>query len=40
VPLGRGGTPEDVAKAVMFLTESAYLSGQVINVDGGWSVAP
>lgn len=40
VPLGRGGTPKDVAKAVMFLTESAYLSGQVINVDGGWSVAP
>ena len=40
VPLGRGGTPEDVAKAVVFLTESEYLSGQVINVDGGWSVAP
>ncbi|RJU96602.1 MAG: SDR family NAD(P)-dependent oxidoreductase [Candidatus Poseidoniales archaeon] len=40
VPLGRGGAPEDVAKAVLFLTESTYLSGQVINVDGGWSIAP
>lgn len=40
VPLGRGGSPEDVAKAVVFLVQSTYLSGQVINVDGGWSVAP
>jgi pteridine reductase len=40
VPLGRGGSPLDVAKAVVFLVESEYLSGQVINVDGGWSVAP
>ena len=40
VPLGRGGSPQDVAKALMFLVQSEYLSGQVINVDGGWSVAP
>jgi NAD(P)-dependent dehydrogenase (short-subunit alcohol dehydrogenase family) len=40
VPLGRGGTPEDVANAVSFLVRSPYLSGQVIEVDGGWSVAP
>jgi len=40
VPLGRGGSPDDVSKAVSFLVNSEYLSGQVISVDGGWSVAP
>ncbi len=40
VPLGRAGEPIDVAKAVMFLLESTYISGQIINVDGGWSVSP
>ena len=37
IPLGRLGEPEDVAKAVAFLarSESAYITGQVINVDGG-----
>jgi len=40
VPLGRGGSTEEVANAVSFLVRSTYLSGQVIEVDGGWSVAP
>lgn len=37
IPLKRGGTPEDVANACMFLASdmSAYITGQVINVDGG-----
>lgn len=37
IPLKRGGTPEDVANACVFLASdmSAYISGQVINVDGG-----
>ena len=37
VPLGRMGTPEDVANAVLFLAsdESRYITGQVIPVDGG-----
>ena len=37
VPIKRAGTPEDVAKAVCFLStdESEYITGQVINVDGG-----
>jgi 3-oxoacyl-[acyl-carrier protein] reductase len=37
VPLGRPGTPEEVAHAVAFLVadEAAYLTGQVIHVDGG-----
>lgn len=37
IPLKRGGTPEDVANACLFLASdlSAYITGQVVNVDGG-----
>jgi len=37
VPLGRFGTPEDVAAAVAFLAsdEAAYITGQVLAVNGG-----
>lgn len=37
IPLKRGGTPEDVANACVFLASdmSAYITGQVIHVDGG-----
>ena len=37
IPLKRGGTPEDVANVCVFLGSemSAYVTGQVINVDGG-----
>ncbi|WP_114782641.1 3-oxoacyl-[acyl-carrier-protein] reductase [Botryobacter ruber] len=37
IPLKRGGTPEDVANCVAFLAsdDSAYISGQVLQVDGG-----
>ncbi|TDT61610.1 3-oxoacyl-[acyl-carrier-protein] reductase [Fonticella tunisiensis] len=37
IPLKRQGMPEDVAKAVIFLAseDSKYITGQVINVDGG-----
>jgi len=37
IPLGRMGTPEDIAKVVKFLAsdDSAYITGQVITVDGG-----
>jgi len=37
IPLGRLGSPEDVANAVLFLTlpVSGYITGQTINVDGG-----
>ncbi len=37
VPMGRIGQPEDVAKAVLFLSspDSDYITGQVIVVDGG-----
>jgi 3-oxoacyl-[acyl-carrier protein] reductase/pteridine reductase len=33
--LGRWGTPEDVAQAVVFLAQAPYITGTVIEVDGG-----
>jgi 3-oxoacyl-[acyl-carrier protein] reductase len=37
IPLRRGGTPDDIANACVFLAcdMSAYVTGQVLNVDGG-----
>ncbi len=37
IPLGRIGTPEDVANAVAFLSseEASYITGHVLNVNGG-----
>jgi 3-oxoacyl-[acyl-carrier protein] reductase len=42
VPSGRIGTPEDVANAVAFLAsdQASYVTGQVITVCGGRSLAP
>ncbi|MBC7793870.1 MAG: SDR family oxidoreductase [Clostridia bacterium] len=38
IPLARSGTPDDVARAVLFLARDAsYVSGQIIAVDGAWS---
>jgi NAD(P)-dependent dehydrogenase (short-subunit alcohol dehydrogenase family) len=41
-PLGRVGTPEDVARAVVFLAsdEASFITGQTINVDGGLFTQP
>jgi 3-oxoacyl-[acyl-carrier protein] reductase len=37
IPMGRKGTPEDVAEVAAFLASDAasYMTGQVLNVDGG-----
>ncbi|MGB0892339.1 MAG: 3-oxoacyl-[acyl-carrier-protein] reductase [Flavobacteriaceae bacterium] len=37
IPLKRGGTPEDIANACVFLASdmSAYITGQTLSVDGG-----
>jgi pteridine reductase len=40
VPLGRAGTPEEVARLVRFLVESGdYITGQIVPIDGGRSIA-
>lgn len=40
IPMGRIGNPEDVANAVLFLVseKAAYITGQVISVDGGMAM--
>lgn len=40
IPMGRLGTPEDMATTAVFLAAdaSAYVTGQMIYVDGGWLV--
>jgi len=35
IPLGRFGTPEEVAKAVMLLIDNSYMTGQTIAMSGG-----
>lgn len=39
-PLGRIGEAEDIAEAVLFLASrrAKFVTGQVLNVDGGWSI--
>jgi NAD(P)-dependent dehydrogenase (short-subunit alcohol dehydrogenase family) len=39
VPLGRPGTTEEIANAVLFFAapESSYITGQILCVDGGWT---
>ncbi len=38
VPLGRAGSPEEVAQAVAFLLHNEYITGQTIVVDGGYQI--
>lgn len=40
IPLRRGGTPDDIADVALFLASdlSSYVSGQVIQVDGGMNM--
>lgn len=38
IPLGRFGTPEDIAKCVMWLVEDNYTTGQVVSPNGGWVI--
>ncbi|MCA1827361.1 MAG: SDR family oxidoreductase [Myxococcales bacterium] len=40
IPLGRIGTAQDVARAVVFLAEQPFITGQILTVDGGRTVNP
>lgn len=35
IPLKRMGAPEDIARAVLFLSNAPYITGEVLKVDGG-----
>lgn len=38
IPLERIGLPSDVADTVLFLEKNSYITGQVIQVTGGWNL--
>ena len=38
IALKRQGSPNDIAEAVLFLANAKYITGQVINIDGGRSL--
>ena len=37
-PVGRNGTPMDVAKAMEYLSEAEFVTGHILTVDGGFSI--
>jgi 3-oxoacyl-[acyl-carrier protein] reductase len=41
IPLGRVGTADDIANAVLFLASdrASFITGQTISVDGGYAMA-
>lgn len=38
IPLGRIGTPQDIARCVKWLIEDQYTTGQIISPNGGWVI--
>ena len=38
IPLQKIGQPSDVADTVLFLTNNSYITGQIIQVNGGWNI--
>lgn len=40
IPLGRVGTPKDVAGAVAFLAspDASMITGETLMIDGGWTI--
>jgi 3-oxoacyl-[acyl-carrier protein] reductase len=39
IPIGRFGTVEEVAEIAVMLASNGYITGQTINVNGGWYMA-
>jgi NAD(P)-dependent dehydrogenase (short-subunit alcohol dehydrogenase family) len=38
LPLKRPGSPEDIARAILYLVENDYITGQILAVDGGFQL--
>lgn len=38
IPLGRLGKTEEIAKTVRMIIDNEYITGQVLEVNGGWHV--
>lgn len=38
IPIGRFGTPEEIARCVRWLVEDTYTTGQIISPNGGWVI--
>ena len=38
IPLEKIGTPDDIAECVLFLVKSNYITGQIIQINGGWNI--
>ncbi len=39
IPVGRFGTVDEVADVVVVLAANGYITGQTVNVNGGWSMS-
>jgi 2-keto-3-deoxy-L-fuconate dehydrogenase len=37
-PMGRLGTPEEIAELAVYLAGATYTTGQAVGIDGGWSI--
>jgi len=37
-PIGRIGTPDEIADLALYLATATYTTGQAYNIDGGWSI--
>lgn len=38
IPLNRIGLPSDISSCVLFLANSNYITGQIIQINGGWNI--
>ena len=36
IPIGRLGTPDEVAETVLWIVKTGYVTNKVVGVDGGW----
>lgn len=37
-PVGRNGTPEDIAKAMAYLADAEFVTGEILSVNGGYQI--